>query len=293
MDESLDLLKTTASNLPRDLAYIGLMVGLLFVARFFKDLLTPYKLQEELTTKDNLAVGLSVGGYYLGVLIVCIGPLKTPPPDAILEPVLWKDLLVTGGYVLLGIVLLNLARIIVDKVLLRRFSTVKEIIEDANSGTGAVEGGAYVASGLVVAAALSGRGGGPHTTIAFVLLGMLGLVAYGHIYMLVCRYDVHDEIEKDNVAAGVALGLNLVAIGVILVGAIAGDFRSWTYDLTRFAAFWVLGTILLLVLRFLVDFALLPGARMDKEIKEDRNLNAAWIEGAVLSGIAVLLVTIL
>lgn len=293
MQESIDLLKTTAMNLPRDIAYVGLMIALLFVARFFKDLLTPYKLGEELTTKDNLAVGLSVGGYYLGVLIVCIGPLKTPPAETIQEPVLWRDLLVTGGYVLLGIVLLNLARIIVDKALLRRFSTTKEIIQDANAGTGAVEGGAYIASGLVVAAALSGRGGGPHTTIAFVLLGMLAMVIYGHVYMAVCRYDVHDEIEKDNVAAGVALGLNLVAMGVILVGAIAGDFKSWAYDLTRFGAFWIVGTVLLLVLRFLVDFALLPGARMDKEIKEDRNVNAAWIEGAVLSGIAVLLVTIL
>lgn len=189
--------------------------------------------------------------------------------------------------------LLNLARIIVDKALLRRFSTTKEIIQDANAGTGAVEGGAYVASGLVVAAALSGRGGGPHTTIAFVLLGMLAMVIYGHVYMAVCRYDVHDEIEKDNVAAGVALGLNLVAMGVILVGAIGGDFRSWAYDLTRFGAFWLVGSVLLVALRFLVDFALLPGARMDKEIQEDRNINAAWIEGAVLSGIAVLLVTIL
>lgn len=293
MQESIDLLKTTAMNLPRDIAYVGLMIALLFVARFFKDVLTPYKLGEELTTKDNLAVGLSVGGYYLGVLIVCIGPLKTPPADTIQAPVLWRDLLVTGGYVLLGIVLLNLARIIVDKALLLRFSTTKEIIQDANAGTGAVEGGAYIASGLVVAAALSGRGGGPHTTIAFVLLGMLAMVIYGHVYMAVCRYDVHDEIEKDNVAAGVALGLNLVAMGVILVGAIAGDFKSWAYDLTRFGAFWVVGTVLLLVLRFLVDLALLPGARMDKEIKEDRNVNAAWIEGAVLSGIAVLLVTIL
>lgn len=86
MQESIDLLKTTALNLPRDLAYVGLMIAMLFVARFFKDLLTPYKLDEELTTKDNLAVGLSVGGYYLGVLIVCIGPLKTLPQTRFKSP---------------------------------------------------------------------------------------------------------------------------------------------------------------------------------------------------------------
>lgn len=291
MDPVVEFLKKTAYALPKDFAYVGVVLVLLFVARLFKDLMLPYKLNEQLTAKDNPAVGMSVAGYYIAVLIVFIGPLRTPATS--LDVPLWKDLLVTSGYALLGVVLLNFSRIVVDKALLTDFSTVKEIIEDRNVGTGAVEMGAYIASGLVVSAALQGTGGGPHTTLAFVALGILALVLYGRVYCLVCRYDVHDEIEKDNVAAGVALGLNLVAVGVVLVGAIGGNFISWEANLVKFGVHFVLGCVLLLIIRFVVDFLLLPGVRMDKEIKEDRNLNAAWIEGAVVAGMAALLVTIL
>ena len=292
MTQGVDLLKTTALALPKDIAYIAVVLVMLLIARLFKDVLTPYKLSEQLTTRDNPAVGMSIAGYYVAVLIVCIGPLKTPG-DVDAQVVLWKDLLTTSAYALLGIVLLNVARVIVDKLLLTDFSTVKEIVEDRNVGTGAVEMGAYVASGLVVAAALQGRGGGPHTTLAFFALGQLGLVIYGRVYCLVCRYDVHGEIEKDNVAAGVALGLNLVAIGVISMGAIAGDFLSWEHNLIKFGLFWLVGCVLLLLLRFVVDFLLMPGVRIDKEIQQDRNLNAAWVEGAILAGMAALLITIL
>lgn len=290
MQEMIDLTKLTAAALPKDLAYLGAVLVLLLIARLFKDLLTPYKMTEQLTVKDNPAVGMSVAGYYVGVLIVCVGPLRTPGK---LETPWWMDLLSMCAWVLFGILLLNASRILVDKVVLSRFSTVKEIIEDKNVGTGAVELGTYIASGLIVSSSLQGQGGGVHTALAFFALGQVGLIVYGRIYMAVCRYDVHDEIEKDNVAAGVAFGLNLVAMGVVMVGAIAGDFKSWAHNLTKFGLIWVLGTVLLLALRWLVDLVLVPGAKVDQEIQQDRNLNAAWVEGVVLAGLAGLLVTIL
>jgi uncharacterized membrane protein YjfL (UPF0719 family) len=290
MQQGIDLLKTTVFSLPKDFAYLAVVLVMLVVARLFKDILTPYKLSEQLTARDNPAVGMSVAGYYLAVLIVCIGPLRTPSAPG---SVLWKDLLDTAGYMALGILLLNLARIIVDKVLLPKFSTTEEIIRDRNVGAGSVEMGAYIASGLIVAAALQGRGGGPQTTLAFFGLGQVGLVVYGYIYMAVCRYNVAQEIENDNVAAGVALGMNLIAMGLILVGAIAGDFTSWTHNLTLFGVRWLFGVVVLLLLRVFIDFLLLPGVRIDKEIQQDRNLNAAWVEGVVLAGLAGLLLTLM
>ncbi len=125
------------------------------------------------------------------------------------------------------------------------------------------------------------------------LAGQVCLLVYGACYRLACRYDLHAEIEKDNVAAGVALGMNLVAMGVIVMKGVAGDFVSWEASLTRLAVTAVLGGALLLILRVLIDALLLPGARIAKEIAEDRNLNAAWVEGSVLTGLAGLLVAIL
>lgn len=278
--------------LPRDLAFVALAFVALLFARLFKDWTTPFKLDGELTTRDNPALGISVAGYYGAVLILFLGPLSTPMQSA--EPVpLWRELLVTGGYLLLGVVLLNVARFVVDRALLVGFSTAKEIVRDRNVGTGAVEAGAYLASGLNIAGALHGQGGGPHTALAFFALGQLALVGYGHLYRLLCRYDIHAEIERDNVAAGAALGLNLVAFGVVLFKAVAGDFVDWPQNLTRFAVVTLLGGVLLLALRYLVDLIVVPGAHIRREIVEDRNLNVAWIEGAVLTGVAGLLVTVL
>lgn len=284
------ILTRFGENLPADLAYIGLAVVLLVLARLVKDWLTPYVLTEELTTKDNPALGLSVAGYYGGVLLACLGPMSTPPDG---DVALWQDLLVTGGYALAGIVLLNAARVAVDLVLLRDFSTVKEIITDRNAGTGAVEMGVYLAMGLVICGALQGHGGGPDTALGSVALGVVGLLLYGMIYRKVCGYDLHGEIERDNVAAGVALGMNLIAAGVILMKGMLGDFLDWPTHLTQFGLTFALGAVLLLLLRVLVDVFILPGVRIKDEIVKDRNLNAAWVEGTVLTGVSGMLVMIL
>lgn len=284
------ILARFGDNIGADLAYVALAVVLLILARFMKDWLTPYALNEELTTKDNPALGLSVAGYYGGVLLTCLGPMSTPAgPDA----ALWSDLLITGAYALGGIILLNAARVVVDVVLLRDFSTVKEIITDRNAGTGAVEMGVYIAVGLIMCGALQGQGGGPHTALAMVAIGVVGLLIYGAAYRAVCGYDLHGEIERDNVAAGVALGLNLIAAGVIAMHGLLGDFLSWETQLLQFGLTYVLGVALLLILRVLVDTLILPGVKVKDEIVQDRNLNAAWIEGVVLTGVAGMLGTIL
>lgn len=285
-----ELLSETAAALPKDAAWIGSALLLLVIARFIKDLLTPYSLREQMTKHDNPAIGMSVAGYYVGVLLVIIGPMFTASPHGVPW---WEDLLWTSAYVGLGIVLLNISRLILDRMVLYRFSTSKELVDDRNPGMGAVEGGAYVASGLIIAGALHGHGGGPHTAVAFFGLSQLVLVAYGHFYRVVCRYDVFGEIEKDNVAAGVAFALNLIAIGVVLMRAEAGDFVSWEENLGRFVIITVLGAVMLLILRVAVDVFLLPGVKVRDEIVADRNTNVAWVEGAVLTGMAGLLVAIL
>lgn len=291
MDGALwETLTRAVSNLPRDAAYVALALALLAVARLVKDLLTPYSIRQEMTEKDNPAVGISVAGYYVGVLIVMSGPLTTP---SVGNPPFWQDLLATGGYALLGIVLLNVSRAVIDRVLLRSFDTVKELVVDRNAGTGAVQMGAYVASGLMVAGALHGQGGGPHTAVAMYALGQIGLLVYGWIYRVTCRYDIHGEIEKDNVAAGVSLGCNLIAIGAVLMKGAGGEFVSWELALLELGLTYVIGVVMLVVLRYLVDFILLPGANLHTEIVRDRNLNAAWVEGTALAGITGILILIL
>jgi uncharacterized membrane protein YjfL (UPF0719 family) len=272
------------------LAYVFLGVVTLIVAKIIKDFLTPYKIDVELTAKDNSALGLTLTGYFAAVIIIFLGASVGLDPE---EPLSASELAIELGIVVLyalgGIVALNLGRVIVDKLVLTRFSTVKEIIQDRNVGTAAVEAGCFVATGLIVAGSINGEGGGPLSALAFFGLGQVVLIIFSKLYQLITKYDVHAEIEKDNVAAGVALGSSMVAIGVVLLGATRGDFIGWNENLAMFGYFAVFGLVLLLILRKVTDFLLLPGTTIAHEIGTNRNINAAWIEGIVSIGMATII----
>jgi len=282
------------ASLGISVAYIVMGVVLLIVAKLVKDILTPYRIDEELTGKDNLALGLTMTGYFAGVIIIFLGAvagpdlMEDPDPGQVVEA-MFVDVL----YALVGIVALNVGRWVVDKLILRRFSTVKEIIEDRNAGTGAVECGCYIATALVIAGAIHGEGGGPHTAVAFFVLGQVVLIAFAAFYQWITKYDVHEEIEKDNVAAGVALGFSMVAMGIVVLKGVAGDWIGWGENLLWFAVYVGIGFVLLMVLRKVTDVLFLPKSPIHHEIAVDRNLNAAWIEGVVATGIAAMVYVLL
>lgn len=280
-------------DLPYGAGFVILGVVMLAIAKVAKDFLTPYKVDEQLTVKDNPALGLSMTGYYIGVIIIFLGVLQDDfsETEEYAASAFGADLLEVFLYSLGGIVLLNVGRVVVDKVVLSSFSTKKEIIEDRNVGTGAVEFGNYTASGLIIAGALNGNSDGAWwmgiaTALAFFALGQITLVIFGKIYQGITKYDIHAEIEKDNVAAGVALGGNMVAIAIVLLKGLKGDFVGWTENLSGFGVYAVAGFILLVIVRWIADLIMLPNATFDEEIAKDKNVAAAWVESAVNMGAA-------
>ena len=278
------------SDLPVGIGFTALGFLVLIVAKIGKDFLTPYKLDEQLTEKDNPALGLSMAGYYLGVIIIFLGTLHEPEdPDAVYTIKEYTgDLVEVFLYSLAGIILLNISRWVVDKLILRQFSTRKEIIEDRNSGTGAVQFGNYITSGLVIAGAFHGEGD-LHSAALIISLGEAAQICIVGINQLVTRYNIHEEIEKDNVAAGVALGGNMIAIGIILLKGLAGSITTMSENVVSFAVYAVAGCVLLFAVRWTADLFMWPKATFDKEIAEDHNLAAALVESSVVIGAAAVI----
>jgi len=251
---------------------ILLYMLMILLSKIINDLITPYRIDEQLTHYDNVALSTSVCGYLTATTIIFAGAL-IGPSDSIL-----MDLVTVGGYTLIGVLLLSVARYINDKLILYKFRNAKEIIEDRNAGTGAVQFGSYVASGLIIAGAIHGEGGGIATLLAFFGLGQIALIAFSWIYNAVTPYDIHEEIEMDNVAAGVAFGGTLVAVGIILMKGASGNFITWTHNLSVFGADALLVLILLPAVRLFFDKLLIPHADLNKEIQLDRNLGAGFLE---------------
>jgi uncharacterized membrane protein YjfL (UPF0719 family) len=272
--------------------YIITVFIVLYAAKLLYDLFTPFSVNEQLTEKDNKAVAVSFSGYMLGVIIIMLGIFNSGTVvegEISTKLDLARDLLATIIWGILGIFLLNLSRIVNDKMLLSKFDNVKELITDQNIGTGAVLWGSYIGSALIVRAAVSGEStqwlADIISTLLYFVIGQIGFIVFGWVYQKISRFDVHAEIEKDNISAGVAFGLSLTAIAILLSGYLT-SYNS----LLGFALWFVIGLIVLLASRYIVDKLMLPGALLDEEISNDQNWGAALVEGSLAVGIALLMV---
>ncbi len=284
----------TLEFFPRGLVYVGLGLVILVLAKFSRDLVTRYRLDQEVVQRSNLAVAVGLSGYFLGVVLVFLGAVYQPfsplVSDALgFNRVFAEDVLRVFLYSLAGIVALNLASFVMDRLVLYKFSVRKEMVEDRNVGTGAVEFGMNVAIGLIIAGSISGEGGGPETSLAFVGMGLAVLIVFALFYELTTPFSIHEEIEKDNAAVGIALGGNLIAMGIVVLKAVFGDFPGWGEGIAEFLTFAVLGFVLLYVLRLLIDKLLLPTIKISNELAEGRNVGVAFVEGSVVIGSSLIL----
>ncbi len=275
-------------------AFILFLLGKLFYSFTHKKIKTNY----ELVKNDNLAFAISIAGYYAGLLIAILGVIVGESNGILID---LFDIFIYG---ILAIILLNISSFFCDKILLRKFSVTKELIEDKNSGTGVVVAAVMIASGLVIYGAVSGEtynffgeitGGftlsGIISTIAFWAVGQVVLILTSFVYNWLTPYDIHAQIEKDNVAAGVGFSGAIVALGILIKMGISGDFISWSHNLYWFAIDIMFGLALLPIVRLITDKILLPGEKLTDEIanQEKPNIGAGLIEAFAYVGGAVLI----
>ena len=265
--------------------YLAVVLVLVVVGKWVYDALhRGFVLQTELLKNDNLAMALTIAGYYLGLAIVLSGVASGPGSGMLSEDLI--DLVVFG---LVAIVLLNLSGWINDKIILSKFDNQKEIVQDRNIGMGAIEGGNHVAVGLITAGALSGEGGLLSGAV-FWVLGQVGLIVAGLLYNKMTKFDLQEQIENDNVAVGVAFAGVLIGFGNIIRLAGEGDFVSWTQNLSEFGYYAVAGLLLLPMIRIFTDKVLLPGARLTDELVQDvPNVGAGAIEAAMYLAASMLI----
>lgn len=264
-------------------ALLGLYLVIFFVANLIYSFKAGYKVKEEIVDKNNAAAGLSFAGYLLAISIIFIGSTYGPSKG------LLEDVMAVALYAVLGIVLLYVAHLVNDFVILHKFKNKKEIVEDQNIGTGAVQAGSYVASGLIVAGSIQGEGGGIHTAVAFFALGQVALLIMAKLYNLITSFDVHDQIEQDNAAAGIAFAGVLVGLGALLAKASSGNFISWQHNLAVFASVAVLACVLLPLFRVILDRVVIPNGNLNQEIEEDKSTGAGVLEFCTVVGFSAVL----
>lgn len=284
----VDILKDVGIH---SLPTLGIVLVAIWIGKLIRDVLTSYKIDEELTAKNNVAVGIEMAGYYTGLAIAIAGVLISGGGAS-----LSADLLNVALYSLIAIVLMNISAFVNEYLILYKFDNQKELVDDKNAGTGSVMAGSYIATGFIVSAAVSGELAGNwwHSLVAclvFFALGQVVLVLAGLWYQIITKYDIHKVIGEDNnVAAGVGFGGFLVAIGYVVRAAMLGNSVSWGTDLVAFVLYVVIAFILLTIGKLITDFVFLPKAKMDEEIGIQGNIAAASISVSIHVAIAILVV---
>lgn len=267
--------------------YLALSILLLAIGKIVNDWISPYDLNEQLTSADNKAIALSFSGYLIAIVIIIQSVLSVSTNKG-----LWADIIDTTIWSLIGIALLQVSRFVNNKWLLHKFDVWKELLEDRNIGAGAIQCGAYIGSAFMIKAALYGDDestflGSLIAAIVYFTIGQIAFVLFSILYERVSAFELHEEIENDNIAVGIGFGMTLVATGILLSGYLM------KYDSFVGLALWfIIGAFLLVVCRYLIDKILLPKASLDAEISEDRNWGAALIEGTGAIGLALVLTSL-
>lgn len=270
-------------------AFILFFVGKVVYQLFHKGI----NVNHELVEHDNFAFSVAYVGYFIGLLLA-IGSAILGESNG-----LWVDLMDIAVYGLLAILLLNFSIIINDKIILNTFHVKTEIIEQKNVGTGVVEGAMAVSTGLIILGAIHGEGfgaGGPIVTaLLYWVIGQVILLITAKVYNIITPYDVHEHIEKGNIAVGIGFAGALIAIANLIRFALMHDFESWGITLQSVAVDVGIGLLFLPIVRLLADKILLPGKNLTDLIvnQEHPNNGAALVEAFAYIGGSVLITWVL
>jgi uncharacterized membrane protein YjfL (UPF0719 family) len=279
----------TVDNLLVSLLYLVLGFALFYIGKIVFQLVNKgIDVNHELVEKDNLAFALTNVGYYIGLLLA-IGAAMS---NEHFGTHIWHNLLdvaIMGG---LAIILLNISAIINDKLILREFSARKEIIEDQNSGTGIIEAANYIATGLILNGVLKENSDAYYEVVILFLIAQIAMILVSLVYNAITPYDVHEHIEKDNVAVGIGFAGAMIAIANLIAYGVSLESNTWIEVGEILVLETGIGLLVLPVVRFVTDKILLPGQNLTDEIvnQEKPNIGAAIIEAFAYIGGSALII---
>ena len=140
------------------------------------------------------------------------------------------------AWALAGIVALNGSRWVMDRLLVSHVRNDREIVEHRNLAAGALECGATFLRRRCWRARFGSRAGLRGLRSRSFLLGQFALIVLGRLYQRWIGYDVMAEVRSGNFAAGVGFAMTLIALSLLMLKAISGEFTGWGASLSFFCS---------------------------------------------------------
>ncbi len=263
-------------------------------------------LEQVLIRKDNKAVAITFCAYTVGIGIILQSVVHT---EYLLN---LADLIPTILWSLFGIVLFQFS-FWLNQHLFWTVRKHKEILDNENISIACVISGYLIANALIIRSIISGDTISIDfqnillhpsiqaltsnysiswlwdilLTILYFILAQVCFFVFSILYQKITTFHLLEQIHENNIAVGIAYSGDIIAIAIIL----SAPF-SVTHSLVFFFAWIILGTALLIALRFILDKLILPSRELNLEIKEDQNWGIALFEAGFSLLYAILLTTL-
>jgi uncharacterized membrane protein YjfL (UPF0719 family) len=255
-----------------------------------------FNFHRELTEKDNPAFGLALTGYLLGATLALTGAY---PRDPVLG---WEPLVEALGWLaaqgVLVACLMRASAWLLSNAVVSKFAVTEEMVEDRNTGAGAVLAGGCIAAGLILRGALSGESASRllalRDLLAFWALGQCILIAGTRLYNKTIRYDVQGTIANhDNLSAGCSFAGFLIALGILIDAALTGASSQLLKESLLTLVIAAAGLLLLFCTSLIAGRLFLPGTSLAKEVSGDKNPAAGLLSAGCFIAVSLLLAKVI
>ncbi|MEV6923258.1 hypothetical protein AB0M46_01920 [Dactylosporangium sp. NPDC051485] len=203
----------------------------------------------------------------------------------------WNSLLWVGGGVVWATLLAILGFWITDWMILRTRATKLGELNAVPLSVGLVRLGFYLGLAMVVRATFIGHAPNLGTSLTsigvFTVAGIAGLVIAFYLHSLVSYGNLRAEMAAGGVTEGLESAGVLTAVGLILYGAMAGDFTTWPESLAGFGIALGVAYVGLYVARYLIDWFVLTGSCTLKTIHAQQQRGAAALLAFLLVMVAL------
>jgi len=246
-----------------------------------------YSLSNALSIDDNKSLAVAMAGYMFATGIITYASVSDlNRADG------WYNVGSVFAWQGIGMFLLEITRLITDKLIIPELSLPNEVIQRRNLAAGIVEGCCYITSGQVISASMTGPSNGWGVDLSSVamwfVIGQLTFMAFAALMRFRNAWSFSEEIANDNAAAALFFGMNKITIGMFLANAIVK-----TDSVLAYCVWFTLGAFVLLMLEFAIDRLVIPGSQLGFEIKQDRNWGASLVVASMVMGVTTILNTFL
>lgn len=203
----------------------------------------------------------------------------------------WASLAWVAGGLMWATALAAAGFWITDWMILGTRTTRFDELNRVPLSVGLVKLGFYAGLGLIVRATFVGNapdtGTGLLSTLVFTVAGLVGLVLAFYLHALVTRADLRRKVVDGGLTEALESMSVLTAVGLILHGAMAGDFTTWSESLAGFGAALGVAYVALYLARYVIDWFILTGECTLRTIHAERQTGAAALLAFLLVMVAL------